>query len=166
MDEEIVSPPRPQVTECLLPQYGHETIFMKPNDSDLIDLASSFDVKYANSAIELKNFAEICLSTRRAFGMQTSSGIEALELKVIQCQMMINKKFPDFGMKEIKTKADVSMKITTPMTMHIDEPADVEEEVTMEEQKICIDFQDIKNIWLDRVEANAKFARQQNEIGQ
>jgi hypothetical protein len=166
VDEEYVPPPRPQITECLLPQgvYGQAS-FIKPNDRELIDLASSFDIRYASSAIELKNFAEICLSTRRAFGPQTSVGIEALELKVLQCDMMIKKKFPNFNITtRAETKADLPMQIATPTAMHVDEPpmqdiAD-EEELQMqeeeEEEAVAIDFQAVKNAWLDRVEAAAK----------
>lgn len=171
VDDEYVPPPRPQVTECLLPQsvYG-QVSFMKPNDSDLMELASSFDVKRASSAIELKNFAEICLCTRRAFGPQTSAGIEALEMKVLQCQMMIKKKFPNFE-TQAETKADLPMQIATPTAMHVDLPViqdmvDEEDEdvaidfqavmVDEEDKDVAIDFQAVKNAWLDRVEAAAK----------
>ena len=145
-DEDNVPPPLPQITECLIPQTS-----IKPNDPELIDLANSFDVKNASSPTELKNFADICLSARRAFGLQHSPGIEAIELKVLQCQMIINKKFPEFKenqAEENNTAMETEEELPTKM-----------DEVHEEEDVTNIDFIEVKNTWLDRVEADAKYAR-------
>ena len=123
--------PMASFSECLLPQG-----FMTPNDAELIDLASSFDVKHATSAMELKNFADLCSSTRRRFGPQNSTGIEALELKVIQCEIMLMKKFTDFA--TVKQKGE------------LEEP----------EEHVKIDVQAVKNTWLDRVEADNRWHSQ------
>jgi hypothetical protein len=145
LDHDDYIAPVPNVTECLLsPSDFHNLI--KPNDSNLIDMANSINIRNVSSPIELVNFSTICLSTLRPFGRQTSPGIQALELKVIQCKMMLKNKFPDF-----KAKPDVVI-VDKPVTQHVD----MEHEHQQQEH---VDFQQVKYKWLAKVEERAKFAQ-------
>ena len=84
-----VPKPIPAFQDCLLSDRHPR---MVPDESDLVSMANTFPQLKAASTPSIESFMDVLQCTRENYRTVTSPGLELLDLRLLQCTMILRKR--------------------------------------------------------------------------
>ena len=134
-----------------------------PDDASIIQLATSLHIASATNQ-EIVDFLAICLTTRVGLGTARSRGVEELDLKIVQCKMVLKRRNIDpndfAGVVENKVPTNWSESQMVEDEALAPEMILDDDEEGMSDDDVVVSFDQGRNDLIARVERAAALSRQ------